>query len=127
MNIVISNSSGEPIYLQIVNQIKRQILQKELLPGDHLPSIRQLALDLRVSVITTKRAYEQLEREGVIDSHVGRGSFVSGNNLDYLRKQGIQQLEDQIRQLLKKGKELELTIDEITDLMHRVHKEEQSE
>ena len=80
MDIIISNSSGAPIYEQIEEQLKAQILSGELSPGETLPSIRVLAKDLKISVITTKRAYEELERDGFIESVVGKGSFVKGVN-----------------------------------------------
>ena len=78
MDIIITNSSGEPIYLQITSQIKDMIMRGEVKEGDALPSMRNLAAQLRISVITTKRAYEDLEREGFIESYSGKGSFVCG-------------------------------------------------
>ena len=86
MNIIISNTSKEPIYKQIKNQIKQSIFKGELQEGDALPSIRALAKDLHISVITTKRAYEDLEQEGFITSVVGKGSFVAGQNSDLIRE-----------------------------------------
>ena len=80
MDIIISNASGKPIYEQIVSQIKQLILSNALQAGDALPSMRLLAKDLRISVITTKRAYEELEREGFIETIVGKGSFVASKN-----------------------------------------------
>ena len=81
MNINISNSSGEPIYLQIANQIKTMILEGKLKEGEALPSMRILATELRISFMTTKRAYEELERDGFIESYTGKGSFVKAQNL----------------------------------------------
>ena len=89
MDIIISNSSGEPIYQQISQQIKAQIMSGELKEGDLLPSMRNLAVELRISVITTKRAYEDLEREGFIESYTGEGSFVKAQNAELLRKEEI--------------------------------------
>ena len=86
MNIVIPNSTGTPIYDQIASQIKAKILSGERKEGDPLPSMRALAQDLRVSVITTKRAYEILEQEKLIESYTGRGSFVSAQNPEMLRE-----------------------------------------
>ena len=80
MDIIISNVSGEPIYTQIVRQIKTMILEGTLKEGDALPSMRNLAMQLRISVITTKRAYEELERDGFIESYTGKGSFVRAQN-----------------------------------------------
>ena len=88
MDIIISNSSGEPIYQQISQQIKAQIMSGELKEGDLLPSMRNLAVELRISVITTKRAYEDLEREGFIESYTGKGSFVKAQNAELLREEG---------------------------------------
>ena len=85
MNIIISNSSGQPIYEQIISQIKAMIISGELKEGDALPSMRLLAKELRISVITTKRAYEELEREGFIVSITGKGSFVAGTNPDFIK------------------------------------------
>ena len=86
MDIIISNSSGEPIYEQISSQIKALVMDGTLKAGDALPSMRTLALELRISVITTKRAYEELERDGFIESYTGKGSFVKGQNEENLRQ-----------------------------------------
>ena len=87
MDIIITNSSGEPIYLQITSQIKDMIMNGELKEGDALPSMRNLAAQLRISVITTKRAYEDLEREGFIESYSGKGSFVKAQNTELYREE----------------------------------------
>lgn len=94
MNIIISNSGGTPIYEQICSQIKAKIISGELAEGDALPSMRVLARELRISVITTKRAYEELERDGFIVSHPGRGSFVAGKNLEFIREEQLRQIEE---------------------------------
>lgn len=106
MNIRISNASSDPIYIQILSQIRQIILNGELAPGDHLPSIRQLAKDLQVSVITTKRVYEELEKEQLIDSVVGKGSFVSGANQDFIRERRMKQLENKMLEVIQESKEL---------------------
>ncbi len=93
MNIFISNANGEPIYQQIVTQFKAKILAGELAKGDALPSMRLLAKELRISVITTKRAYEELEREGFIVSYTGKGSFVAAPNREFLREQKLKEAE----------------------------------
>jgi len=113
MNIQISNASEEPIYLQIVNRVRGAILCGELSPGELLPSIRQLAKDLQISVITTKRAYEELEKEGLIDSVVGKGSFVSGANEAFIREQRLKAMEIKLAAAIKEGKSLGLTLEEI--------------
>ena len=94
MNITISNSSGKPIYEQITSQIKNYIITGELKPGDALPSMRLLAKELRISVITTKRAYEDLEAEGFLVTQPGRGSFVAPPNPALLHEQHLKKVED---------------------------------
>ena len=94
MQIYLSNSGQEPIYAQITRQIKQQILSGALHPGDALPSIRLLAKELRISVITTKRAYEDLERDGFILTQPGRGSFVAAQNPALLREEHLKKGED---------------------------------
>ncbi|MBQ8378840.1 MAG: GntR family transcriptional regulator [Oscillospiraceae bacterium] len=93
MNINISNASGEPIYLQIVNQIKTMILEGKLKEGDALPSMRILATQLRISFMTTKRAYEELERDGFIESYTGRGSFVKAQNMELYREEQLSEID----------------------------------
>ena len=93
MQIYLSNSGQEPIYAQITRQIKQQILSGALHPGDALPSIRLLAKELRISVITTKRAYEELEADGFIVTQAGRGSFVAAQNPDLLREEHLKKME----------------------------------
>lgn len=96
MHIVIANQSGSPIYDQIKQQIKEMILTGELTEGDALPSIRQLAKDLRISVITTARAYAELEQEGFIATMQGKGSFVMGHNSDMMREQYLRRVESHL-------------------------------
>ena len=93
MDIIISNSSSSPIYEQITRQIKDHILQGELKAGDALPSMRVLAKELRISLITTKRAYEELERDGFIETVPGKGCFVSEKNTEFLREEQLRQVE----------------------------------
>ena len=99
MNINISNSSGQPIYEQIVQQIKRLIILGKLNEGDPLPSMRLLAKELRISVITTKRAYEELERAGFIYTVPGKGSFIAGENAELLREESLRQIEEHLEQV----------------------------
>ena len=93
MNIIISNSSGRPIYEQITSQIKGLIMNGTLKPGDPLPSMRLLAKELRISVITTKRAYEDLERDGFITTIVGKGSFVQEADQEFVREERLKAVE----------------------------------
>ena len=101
MNIVISNSGGQPIYEQIVTQIKNMILSGKLQQGDALPSMRLLAKELRISVITTKRAYEELEREGFVSSIPGKGSFVAGKNTEFLKEEQLRKVEEHLQEAVK--------------------------
>ena len=94
MELIIRNNSGQPIYDQISGQIKAQILSGALSPGDALPSIRGLAKDLKISVITTKRAYDELEAAGFINTVAGKGCFVAEQNLELVRAQQLQQLSE---------------------------------
>lgn len=113
MNIVLSNASDEPIYGQIVRQIRGLILSGELAPGQSLPSIRQLAKDLQISVITTKRAYEELEKERLIDSVVGKGSYVSGASPQFIREQRLRLLEGKLAEVVQEWRSLQLTEEEL--------------
>ncbi|PYE45512.1 GntR family transcriptional regulator [Paenibacillus barcinonensis] len=117
MNIRISNASSDPIYIQILSQIRQSILNGELAAGDSLPSIRQLAKDLQVSVITTKRVYEELEKEQLIDSVVGKGSFVSGANQDFIRERRMKQLESKMLEVIQESKALGMSSQ---DLIHHL-------
>ena len=98
MDILISNTSGKPIYEQITSQVKAQILSGELKAGDALPGIRTLAKELRISVITTKRAYEDLERDGFVVTVPGKGSFVAAQNVELLHEEALRQTEDILQQ-----------------------------
>lgn len=124
MNIIISNASDRPIYDQIVQQIKNMIISGELSAGAALPSMRLLAKELRISVITTKRAYEELEREGFIDSVAGKGSFVSAKNTELIREERLRALEIQARQTAGSALECGVSLSELLDLMTLFYKGE---
>lgn len=94
MNVIIKNSGGEPIYEQIARQIKQQIISGELESGAALPSMRLLAKELRISVITTKRAYEELERAGFISTMAGKGCFVAAPNAEFMREEQLRKMEE---------------------------------
>lgn len=117
MNIIISNSSDKPIYEQIVSQIKLAIERGELQEGDLLPSMRGLAADLRVSVITTKRAFEELEREGYIDTLVGKGSFVKARNAEWTREESLKQIESYLSAAIAKAKKSHIDAEELKELI----------
>lgn len=124
LNIIISNASNDPIYIQILNQIRQSILNGDLQSGDSLPSIRQLAKDLQVSVITTKRVYEELEKEQLIDSVVGKGCFVSGANKDFIREQRMKHLEEKMIEVIRESKELSMSKQEMLDHLSLLFEEE---
>lgn len=124
MNIFITNSSGQPIYDQIVTQIKNLIMAGELKEGDALPSMRLLAKELRISVITTKRAYEELEREGFIVSYTGKGTFVASQNMDFLREQGLKQIEEHLQKAVEGAETYGLTLQEMTDMLRIMYEGE---
>jgi GntR family transcriptional regulator len=124
MDIIITNSSGEPIYMQIVTQIKAQIISGRLQEGEMLPSMRNLAMQLRISVITTKRAYEELEREGFIESYSGRGSFVRAQNMELLREEQLRQIEELLRQAIDKAKPAGISMEELQEIIGVLFKEE---
>ena len=117
MNIIISNSSGQPIYEKIASQIKSMIITGELREGEALPSMRLLAKELRISVITTKRAYDELEREGFIVSFTGKGSFVAGKNIELIKEQHLKEIENHMQEILKLSKECGLKLDEMIEMM----------
>ena len=117
MEILISNASGLPIYEQITKQIKEGILSHALAPDEMLPSIRQLAKELQISVITTKRAYEELENEGLIYSVPQKGFFVSPSKVEILREKRLKLIEDTAAQLIKEGKAAGLSLDEVQTMI----------
>ena len=116
MQIYLSNAGQEPIYAQITRQIKQQILSGALRPGDALPSIRLLARELRISVITTKRAYEELEREGLIVTQTGRGSFVAQVSGARLREEQLRAVEAHLAQAVHAAKQGGLTAEEFMEI-----------
>ena len=106
MKILISNSSSDPIYEQIKSEITRQIVTGDLSDGEALPSIRKLALDLQISVITTKRAYDDLEKEGLISSVAGKGTFISAKNKALLKEKKLKIIESKLAEAAKSAKML---------------------
>lgn len=124
MNINISNSSGQPIYDQITSQIKNLIITGELKEGDALPSMRLLAKELRISVITTKRAYEELEREGFIVSMTGKGSFVAGKNIEFIKEEQLRSMEEHLQQAVEAATLAGVALPEMIDLLTYLYKGE---
>jgi len=124
MNIIISNASQDPIYEQIATQVKTAIMKDELSEGDALPSIRSLAKDLRISVITTKRAYEELERDGFIETVAGKGSYVSGQNKDLIREKRLTAIEEKLMEVVAESKFLNLSLEEVQSMLSILYTEE---
>lgn len=123
MNIHIKNSSDDPIYLQIKNQIKFAILNGELGADEPLPSIRVLAKELRVSVITTKRAYDELEKDGFIHSVQGKGSFVAPQNQELLRESFLRKIEENLTAVLGYAKILDLSREELISMLDNLEED----
>ena len=117
MDIKISNAGSVPIYEQIVSQVKAKIIAGELREGDALPSMRLLAKELRISVITTKRAYEELEREGFIVSMTGKGSFVAGRDLEFVREEQLRQIEEHMAAIAELAASCKLSFDELVEML----------
>lgn len=117
MFIAIDNKSGIPIYEQIYCQIKNQIISSAIGENEMLPSIRSLAKDLRISVITTKRAYDELERDGFIYTVAGKGCFVAQKNTELLREENLKQIECHIEEILKLSSSCNLTTDNIIEMI----------
>ena len=124
MRIIVSNSSDDPIYEQVARQIKSEIIGGKLAPGDPLPSIRSLAKDLRISVITTKRAYDELEREGFIDSVGGKGTFVANQNKELLREMRMRVVEEKPAEAIDEARALGLSHEEVSQMLNLLYREE---
>lgn len=117
MNIQISNASEDPIYLQIKNQLKAAIISGELKPEEKLPSIRFLAKELRISVITTKRAYDELELDGFINSVQGKGSFVAPQNRELIREEQLKKVESSLLNAIEQGQVAGLSLEDLVTML----------
>lgn len=124
MNIAISNSSDKPIYEQIAKQIKKMIISGELSPGEALPSMRFLAKELRISVITTKRAYSDLERDGFIETVTGKGSFVANQNLSFIREEQLRLTEELLQKAVDIARSSDISWEELSELLELLYKGE---
>lgn len=124
LNIIISNSAGKPIYEQITSQIKNMIINGELDSGDLLPSMRMLAKELRISVITTKRAYDDLEREGFITTVVGKGSYVAEKNMELVKEEQLRKTEDYLQRAVFTAKSGGISLKELQDILSIIYEEE---
>lgn len=123
MDIIISNSGDKPIYEQIKDEIKSHILKGEIKPGEALPGMRSLAKDLRISVITTKRAYNDLEAEGFITTVPGKGSFVSKVSREFVKEEQMRDMEDHLEQAVVKAKVMHLSAEDLFKLINIFYEE----
>ena len=124
MEIIISNNTSKPIYEQITGQIKQMIMSGELKAGESIPSMRALAKSLHISVITVQRAYEDLQKDGFIETTVGKGSFVSAFNKDFVQEEKQRQIEEYLQKAVDLGKENGVTLTKLIDLIKIFYEEE---
>ena len=124
MNIIITNSSGLPIFEQIENAIKEAIFSNELKEGEMLPSVRSLANELKISFLTVKRAYDELEKAGFIKTVQGKGSYVSPKNLDLIKEEKLKEIQDYIEKIYEISKLSNISKDEIVELFKMIFEEE---
>ncbi|WP_139903699.1 GntR family transcriptional regulator [Clostridium thermarum] len=124
MNIIISNSSQQPIYEQIVSQIKQAIMMGELREGEPLPSMRTLAKELQISIITTKRAYDELEAEGFIVTVQGKGTYVAPQNLELIKESRLKIVEESLTEAMEAGKQIGLSLDDFIDMIKLLYQSE---
>jgi len=125
MKIIISNSSPDPIYEQVGKQIKAQIISGDLAEGDALPSIRTLAKELQISVITTKRAYEELEKEGFIDTVGGKGCYVAMQNKEFIKEKKMKTVEEKLSEAVKDAKKLGVDMKDLREMLSILYNEEE--
>ena len=121
MDIILSNSSGKPIYEQIADQVREQIMTGALAAGDALPSMRLLARELRISVITTKRAYEELERDGFLENVPGKGCFVAPQNRELMREAQLRRVEEHLARAADEAKKGGFTLAEVTEMLNTLY------
>ena len=126
MEIIISNGSSKPIYEQITAQIKNMIMSGELQEGSMLPSMRLLAKELRISVITTKRAYADLERDGFIETVAGKGSFVAKKNVEFIKEEQLRQAEEQLQKAVDLARSGGITCEELGEILNMLYRGESS-
>lgn len=124
MDIIISSNTSKPIYEQITAQIKAMIISAELQTGDPIPSMRSLAKSLHISVITVQRAYEDLQRDGFIETTVGRGSFVSAQNRDFIKEEQQRRAEEHLQQATEIGRESGIPVEKLVEILQIFYNEE---
>ena len=123
VDIIISNSSGKPIYEQIADQVKEQIMAGALAAGDALPSMLLLAKELRISVITTKRAYAELERDGFLENVPGKGCFVAPQNRELLREAQLRRVEEKLTQAIEEARRGAVSLEELKEMLTELYQE----
>ena len=121
LTILLSSAGGEPIYLQIANQIKTQILEGKLRAGDPLPSMRNLAAELRISFMTTKRAYEELEQSGFVESFTGKGSFVKAKDHQLFREEQLRRVEAALSEVCEQARKAGVTSRELHEMLDMIN------
>ena len=124
MEIILSNASDRPIYEQITSQIKEMIMKGLLKPGEPMPSMRKLARDLHVSVITAQHAYEDLQRDGFIETVAGKGTFVAAQNQDFIREEHLRIAEKKLMEVANIGKEYHISCDQMIQILQMFYEEE---
>lgn len=124
MRVLISNASSEPIYNQISNQIKSQIIKGDLQEGELLPSIRGLAKDLQISVITTKRAYDELEKDGFVYTVPGKGTYIAMQNRELLKERKLEIIKDQLNVLIDECRQMDISYKEIDNIVRKLFEED---
>lgn len=124
MEIIISNSTSKPIYEQITSQIKQMIMSGELKSGESIPSMRSLAKSLHISVITVQRAYEDLQKDGFIETTVGRGSFVSADNKEFIQEEKQREIENHLQKAIELSKENGISLKKLIELLKIFYEEE---
>jgi len=123
MDIIIVNDTAVTLYEQIINQIKHLILDGRLQQGEILPSIRMMAKELKVSIITVKRAYEELEKEGFVETTPGKGTYVSLNNMERLKEIQMSQIENKLEEVIIAAKNIGMTLQDIKDRLEIIYQE----
>ncbi len=124
MEIIISNSTSKPIYEQITSQIKQMIMSGELKSGESIPSMRSLAKSLHISVITVQKAYEDLQKDGFIETTVGRGSFVRADNKEYIQEEKQREIESYLQKAIELSKENGISLSKLIELLNIFYEEE---
>jgi len=125
MNIIISNNRDKPIYEQIISQVKSMIMNGELVSGDSLPSMRSLAKSIHVSVITVQRAYEELQRDGFIETEIGRGTYVLARNKEFYKEQQQKKMEEYLQSAIEVAKENAIPLEKITEILKILYLEDE--